>query len=57
MIIGKGGVIMRCINISQLNKSIKNDAMDFIRKANDEYMAKIATVAKLDFAAGMMMWK
>lgn len=37
---------MRCINISQLNKSIKNDAMDFIRKANDEYMAKIATVAK-----------
>jgi len=37
---------MRCINISQLNKSIQNDAMGFIKKANDEYMAKVATVAR-----------
>lgn len=37
---------MRCINISQLNKSIQTDAMGFIKKSNDEYMAKVAAVAK-----------
>ncbi len=37
---------MRCINISQLNKSIKTDAMAFIKKSNEEYTAKIAAVAK-----------
>lgn len=46
MIIGKGGVIMRCINISQLNKSIKGDVLEFIKKSNEDYMAKIAVVAK-----------
>ena len=46
MIIGKGGVIMRCINISQLNKSIKCDALEFIKKSNEDYMAKVAVVAK-----------
>lgn len=37
---------MRCINISQLNKSIKNDAMAFIKNANEDYMAKVENVAK-----------
>ncbi|MCQ2465341.1 MAG: nucleoside kinase [Oscillospiraceae bacterium] len=37
---------MRCINISQLNKSIQSDAMGFIRKSNDEYIAKVSAVAK-----------
>lgn len=37
---------MRCINISQLNKSIQTDAMAFIKKSNDEYTAKVAVVAK-----------
>lgn len=37
---------MRCINISQLNKSIKNDAMAFIKNANEDYMTKVENVAK-----------
>ena len=37
---------MRCINISQLNKSKKNDAMAFIKNANEDYMAKVENVAK-----------
>ncbi len=37
---------MRCINISQLNKSIKNEPLDFIRKSNDDYNAKVSNVAK-----------
>lgn len=37
---------MRCINISQLNKSIQTDAMGFIKKSNDDYMAKVTSVAK-----------
>lgn len=37
---------MRCINISQLNKSIKNDVMAFIKNANEDYMAKVENVAK-----------
>ena len=37
---------MRCINISQINKSIQTDAMSFIRKSNEDYYAKVLTVAK-----------
>ena len=37
---------MRCINISQLNKSIQNDTMSFIRKSNEDYTVKVANVAK-----------
>lgn len=37
---------MRCINISQLNKSIQTDAMGFIKKSNDDYTAKVTSVAK-----------
>lgn len=37
---------MRCINISQLNKSIQSDAMGFIKRSNDDYISKVATVAK-----------
>ena len=37
---------MRCINISQLNKSIQTDAMGFIKKSNDDYTAKVTAVAK-----------
>lgn len=36
---------MRFINISQLNKIIKNDAAAFIEKTNKEYMKKIGAVA------------
>lgn len=39
-------LVMRCINISQLNKLIQSDAMGFIKKSNDEYMAKVSAVAK-----------
>ena len=37
---------MRCINISQINKSIQSDVMEFIKKSNEEYTAKIAAAAK-----------
>ena len=37
---------MRCINISQLNKSIQSDAMGFIKRSNDDYINKVALVAK-----------
>ncbi|MDO5148801.1 MAG: nucleoside kinase [Oscillospiraceae bacterium] len=37
---------MRCINISQINKSIQYDVMEFIKKSNEEYTAKIAAAAK-----------
>ncbi len=36
---------MRYINISQLNKSIKTDAMMFIKNANDSYINKVSKVA------------
>ena len=37
---------MRCINISQINKSIQSDVMEFIKKSYEEYTAKIAAAAK-----------
>lgn len=37
---------MRCINISQINKSIQTDVMGFIKKANDDYKNKVAAAAK-----------
>ncbi len=37
---------MRCINISQINKSIQTDAMSFIKKSNEDYYTKVSNVAK-----------
>lgn len=37
---------MRCINISQLNKSIQTDAIGFIKKSNDDYFSKVSSTAK-----------
>lgn len=38
---------MRCINISQLNKSMQSDIMSFIKKSNDDYLAKTANAARI----------